>query len=71
MISREQVETLKNLYTVGTRIRLALMVGEPQMISGMEGTVTGVDDMGQIHMRWDNGGSLAINPELDIYEVIE
>ena len=27
---------------------------------GTEGTVTGVDDLGTIHVRWDNGASLGV-----------
>ena len=37
---------------------------------GDEGTVTHVDDMGHIHMSWDNGSTLALIPEIDKYEII-
>ena len=37
---------------------------------GTEGTVTGVDDVGSILMRWDNGCGLNIVPEEDEFEVI-
>ena len=31
------------------------------------GTVTHVDDMGQLQMHWDNGQSLALIPEEDVF----
>jgi len=37
---------------------------------GDEGTVSHVDDIGQIHMKWDNGSTLAIVPSIDTYEVL-
>jgi hypothetical protein len=33
--------------------------------SGEEGAVDFVDDAGQIHMKWDNGRSLALIPGED------
>lgn len=38
---------------------------------GALGTVDHVDDAGQIHMKWDNGGGLALVPEEDDFEIIE
>ena len=35
--------------------------------SGTRGTVDYVDDMGQIHMRWDNGRTLALVPGEDSF----
>lgn len=31
------------------------------LTAGDEGTITHVDDIGQIHVSWDNGSSLALN----------
>lgn len=38
---------------------------------GTCGTVDFVDDAGQIHMRWDNGRTLAILPFLDLFKIME
>ena len=38
--------------------------------SGMTGTVIHVDDMGTLHMKWDNGRSLGICPDVDRFTVI-
>lgn len=41
------------------------------MPPGMIGTVTSVDDIGQIHVAWENGSHLALNMEEDEFEVIQ
>lgn len=64
-MKREQIERLKETYPTGTPIELSEMAGEPQMKKGLKGTVTKVDDAGQIHVRWENGSSLALNAEQD------
>ena len=38
---------------------------------GTKGTVSLVDDMGTIHMKWDNGRSLGLIPEEDSFRKIE
>lgn len=64
------VQELREKYTEGTRIELDVMNGESQMTGGLKGTVTHVDDMGQIHMSWDNGSSLALNVNEDSFRII-
>jgi len=61
----EQINTLKEKYPKGTQIVLERMNGENQMPCGLKGTVTHVDDAGQIHMKWENGSSLALNVDED------
>lgn len=70
MLRREQIERLKERYPAGTVIRLGQMEGEHQMPSGMEGKVIGVDDIGQIHVEWENGSTLALNVEEDDFSVV-
>ena len=67
---RINVEKIKETYKSGTRIELIYMDGESRYREGDRGTVTDVDDMGSIHMRWDRGGSLALIPGQDIFRVI-
>lgn len=65
------VEKLREKYLTSTRIELDEMNGETQMMSGLKGTVQYVDDMGQIHMNWDNGSTLALNVDEDSFKIIE
>ncbi len=58
---------MANSKLVGKKIRIIDMSGEPGY-SGREGTVTFVDDMGQLHGTW---GGLAVIPNEDDYEVID
>ena len=56
---------------VGKRIRLIKMENDPNPVEvGTEGTIKFVDDLGQIHVNWDNGRTLAVIPEEDEYEII-
>ena len=58
-ISRWTVEYLQELYPTGTRVELISM-DDPyrHMPPGLKGTVKAVDDMGTVHIAWDNGSSL-------------
>lgn len=37
---------------------------------GTIGEVTHIDDIGNIHVRWQNGSSLALIPEVDSFKVV-
>lgn len=61
IIHPEILKSLKNYYTPGTRVVLVMM-NDPytKLQPGAKGTVTGVDDMGTIHVSWDSGSSLGV-----------
>lgn len=63
-------KAIKGKYPRGTRIILTEMHDEPDMPRGLCGTVQFVDDIGQIHMHWDNGRTLALIPEVDVFSII-
>ena len=69
------VEELKTLNVeeikIGTTLELIEMQGEKQIPKGLRGIVTHIDDAAQIHVRWQNGSSLAIIPEVDKFVVIK
>ena len=67
---RRQAETLKKQYPKGTVIRLCSMNNEPDMPEGLVGHVTFVDDIGQIHMAWENGRSLPLVASEDSFQVV-
>lgn len=52
---------------IGDKVRIIAMEGEPQY-TDREGTVTHIDDAGQLHGTW---GGCAIIPGTDSYEVLE
>lgn len=55
----------------GTRIRLIQMRDEKYPVKpGTTGTVSHIDDIGTIHMIWDNGRSLGLIPGIDSFEII-
>lgn len=54
---------------VGKRIRIIEMKGE-DFITGTEGTITHIDDMCNIHVKWDNGSTLSVIPDEDQYEIL-
>lgn len=63
---RKMAERMKRCYLPGTRIML-LSMDDPYapVPEGTRGTVVHVDDAAQIHMKWDNGRTLAIVPGED------
>ena len=65
------VNYVKEQYPPGTRIRLNSMEDPYAPIApGTEGEVDFVDDIGTIHMKWDNGRSLALIPGEDSFTVL-
>ena len=71
MMDRKMVNFIKEQYPPGTRIRLNSM-DDPYapILPGTEGEVDFVDDAGQLHMKWDNGRSLALIPGEDSFTVL-
>ncbi len=68
---RMNAEQAKEMYAEGMIVMLEEMRGETQMPFGLKGTVKFVDDMGQIHMNWENGSSLALNVNEDKFQIVE
>lgn len=66
-LSRE-AQSIKEAYPSGTRL-LLIEMNDPfaPVPSGTRGTVKMVDDIGQIHMHWDNDRTLAIVPGEDSF----
>lgn len=70
MLTQKEVREIKEKYLPGMKIELIRMEGE-DIPRGIVGTVRSVDDIGQIHMVWENGSSLAINTEVDEFKVLD
>lgn len=59
-ISKETLERLKKEYPAKCRVELVRMDDIQAPPIGTKGTVIGVDDIGSIMVRWDNGSGLSV-----------
>ena len=58
--NKEAVDRIRREYPAGTRVELVRMEDVQAPPIGTKGTVIGVDDIGSIMVRWDNGCGLSI-----------
>ena len=65
VISRAELERLRETYPKGTRVELICMDDEQSPPPGTLGTVLGVDDIGSLMMAWDNGSGLNVIWQVD------
>jgi len=70
MPTEREIQRIRSAYPPGTRIKLIEM-DDPytHLKKGDRGKVMHVDDMGQIHMYWDCGSTLALIPGVDKFSV--
>ena len=61
-LTHEELAGLRRCYPKGSRVKLIRM-NDPyccDLMPGVMGTVTHVDDIGTIHVAWDCGSSLGV-----------
>ena len=68
--SRAVVESLRKRYPTGTRVELLEMNDFQAPPIGTQGTVIGVDDIGSIMVRWDNGSGLSVAYGVDRVRIV-
>lgn len=68
---RNQKEFVKRFYHVGDVVELVHMDDAQAPPVGTRGEVMFVDDIGQIHVRWENGSTLALIYGEDRFKVVE
>ena len=64
-LTPKEIAEVRLNYPPDTRIELVHMEDNWAVPPGTRGTVDFVDDARQIHMKWDNGRTLAIVPQVD------
>ena len=70
IITREEVERLRQQYPAGTVVRLVRMDDIQAPPPGTKGTVRYVDDIGTIHVSWETGSSLGVVYGMDKIEKV-
>ena len=65
------VKKIKESYPKGTKVVVDCMDDDYAVPSGTEGTVVFVDDIGTIHVNWENGSSLGLVYGEDKFHVVK
>ena len=68
--NQREIECIRQEYPVGCTVRLEEMYDPYPVKSGTCGTVFCVDDLGQIHVKWETGSSLALIPGIDRFSKV-
>ena len=69
--SKTEVDYIKQKYPVGTKVKLIKMYDLFSTIpTGTEGTIERIDDIGTLHIKWNNGSELGLVIGTDEFEVI-
>lgn len=69
--NEHEIAALRQKYPHGAMLRLIRMVDDPNPIKPVTvGEVDFIDDAGNIHMIWRDGGSLSLIPGADEFEVL-
>ena len=69
--SREQIAALRERYPRGTRVELLGMDDPQAPPTGTMGEVMGVDDAGQLLVRWETGSSLSLISGIDSFRIVQ
>ncbi|MCD7810952.1 MAG: DUF4314 domain-containing protein [Ruminococcus sp.] len=63
--TEKDIEQLRRMYPVGSRVELIRMDDPAAPPVGTQGTVLGVDALADLMVAWDNGSSLNLVFEVD------
>ena len=71
-LSEEEIKALKDKYTPGTKLELIKIYDYINPVpAGATGEVINVDDIGTIHVNWNNGSTLGLVVGIDEFKIIE
>ena len=66
------IENIKKYYKTGQKVRLIKMYDYIAPIPPLTiGIIEYIDDIGQIHINWNNGSKLALVPNVDEFEILK
>ena len=68
--TEKELTALREKYPTGTIVKLISMNDVQSPPVGTIGEVTMIDDMGSIHVNWQNGSTLALIPNVDSWEIL-
>ena len=69
--SKEQIAVLRERYPCGTKVELLAMDDPQAPPPRTMGEVMGVDDAGQLLVRWATGSSLSLIPNVDSFRIVQ
>jgi len=69
-LTGEELKRIREKFPEGTRVRLIRMEDIQAPPIGTLGTVRYVDDIGTVHIAWDNGSSLGAVYSVDEVEIV-
>jgi hypothetical protein len=61
---------IKHTELIGRRIKMIKMEDPYPITFGTEGVIHNVDDLNQYVVKWDNGRTLSVIPEVDQFEIL-
>lgn len=64
-------ESFTNSELKGKRVKLIKMIDKYAVDPGSEGTIRGVDDIGNVLVNWDDGSTLSLIPGVDKYIIFD
>lgn len=65
-----KIQEIKKKYKKGTKIKLIKMYDIQAVPPNTIGIVDHVDDIGTLHINWENGSSLGLIEDKDEFEII-
>lgn len=69
--TKEEIKQIKEKYVAGTKVELIKMYDYINEVpTGTKGIIDFVDDMGTLHIVWENGSSLGLIVGVDEFKII-
>ena len=69
-LTQIEINSLKEKYTKGTKIELIKMYDIQEVPPKTKGIVDFVDDIGQLHIKWENESTLPLNVGIDEFKIL-